>query len=207
MKHDSIAARRFSVSLSFPGEKRDYVRKVAGCLADSLGKDKVFFDEYYEAELAVLNLDLKLQKIYKNESDLVVPFFCTKYAEKKWCKIEWDAIRAAIFSKRKDDAVMAIRFDDAEIDGFLETAGYISVNNRQPHEIASLILKRVKTFSIGSCQQVHQEEHVDIVPHVTTPFSLPRLPKGFIGRETETSALLEALKNPDKPINWIGGIS
>lgn len=169
MKHDSIVARRFSVSLSFPGEKRDYVRKVAGCLADSLGKDKVFFDEYYEAELAVLNLDLKLQKIYKNESDLVVPFFCAKYAEKNWCKVEWDAIRAAIFSKRKDDAVMAIRFDDAEIDGFLETAGYISVNSRQPHEIASLILKRVKTISISSCQQVHQEEHVnvDIVPHVT----------------------------------------
>ena len=38
-------------------------------------------------------------------------------------------------------------------------------------------------------------------------FSPPRLPKGAVGRETETSALLEALAEPDNTIIWIGGIS
>jgi hypothetical protein len=172
LNRDMVARdRRFLVALSFPGEVRPYVRSVADSLAQELGREKVFFDEYYEAELAVLNLDLKLQKIYRDESDLVVPFFCKDYAEKRWCKVEWDAIRAAIFSRRKDDAVMAIRFDRTEIDGFLETAGYISVNNRRPDEIAALILKRVKDRPSDSSHQVHEHQglFIDIEPPVIAP--------------------------------------
>ncbi|MHC4474284.1 MAG: SUMF1/EgtB/PvdO family nonheme iron enzyme [Planctomycetota bacterium] len=141
---------RFLVALSFPGEKRSFARSVAEILAQYLGKDRVFFDRFYEAELAVLNLNKKLQKIYRDESDLVVPFFCKDYAKKKWCKVEWDAICAAIFARQEDDAVMAIRFDDTPIDGFLETAGYVSVGNRQPGQIADLILERVRARSSGS---------------------------------------------------------
>ena len=157
--------RRFRIALSFPGEKRKYVRSVAECLAQKIGRDSVFFDEYYEEQLAVPNLDIKLQNIYKDESDLVVPFFCNNYAEKKWCAVEWNAIRAAIFSRRKDDEIMVIRFDNTEIEGFLDTSGYISVKNRQPSEIASLILQRVKNFQNDLIKEehIHKEVYVEVL--------------------------------------------
>ena len=44
--------KRFKVALSFPGEQRNYVLQVAELLASELGKNKVFYDAWYKAELA-----------------------------------------------------------------------------------------------------------------------------------------------------------
>lgn len=66
--------RRFRVALSFPGERRDYVQAVAGNLAAALGREHVLYDEYLTAELARPDLDLYLGKLYREESDLLVPF-------------------------------------------------------------------------------------------------------------------------------------
>jgi hypothetical protein len=54
----TTTSKRFRVALSFPGEKRDYVRQVADALAAKLGKDRVFYDDYYTAELARPELDV-----------------------------------------------------------------------------------------------------------------------------------------------------
>ena len=44
---------RFSVAISFAGDnKRSIVRAVATILRDKLGEGRVFFDEWFEAELA-----------------------------------------------------------------------------------------------------------------------------------------------------------
>jgi hypothetical protein len=56
--------KRFKVALSFAGERRDYIAQVAELLASELGKDKVFYDAWYKAELARPNLDVYLQTIY-----------------------------------------------------------------------------------------------------------------------------------------------
>lgn len=48
--------KRFKVALSFTGERRDYISQVAELLAAELGKDKVFYDAWYKAELARPNL-------------------------------------------------------------------------------------------------------------------------------------------------------
>ena len=60
--------RRFRVGLSFPGEKRDYVRRVAESLAAALGRENVLYDEYLEAELARPDLDLYLGALYREET-------------------------------------------------------------------------------------------------------------------------------------------
>lgn len=78
-----LSRTRFQVALSFPGERREFVAKVAEGLR-SLGVD-VFYDAYFEADLAQPNLDVLLQRIYHEQSDLVAVFLCREYEQKEWC--------------------------------------------------------------------------------------------------------------------------
>jgi hypothetical protein len=44
--------KRFAVALSFPGEHRSYISKVAERLGEVLQRTSVFYDKWYEHELA-----------------------------------------------------------------------------------------------------------------------------------------------------------
>ncbi len=133
---------RFLVALSFAGENRDYVEKVAVQLTKYLGKDTVFYDKFFEGELARPNLDIYLQSIYHEQSKLIVVFLCDKYEEKIWCGLEWRAIRDLINKREKD--IMPLRFDDVNISGlFSSIDGYIDLRNRDPREISIAILQRL----------------------------------------------------------------
>lgn len=136
-------SKRFRVALSFPGEHRDVVSNVADCLAIELGKEKVFYDCYFEAELARPNLDTYLQNIYHNQSDLIIVFLCKEYEQKEWCGLEWRAIRD-LLKKKESSLIMLMHFDDTPISGSFSIDGYVNLNNRQPEEIASLIIQRLK---------------------------------------------------------------
>lgn len=83
-----FGSRRFRVALSFPGERRPFVAAVADNLKLTLGNDAVFYDSDYVAELARPNLDLLLQRIYHDNSDLIVVFLGGDYAAKEWCGLE-----------------------------------------------------------------------------------------------------------------------
>lgn len=133
---------RFKVAVSFPGEKRPYVSRVVDALRSPLGKDSVFYDFDYQAQLARPNLDTLLQRIYRDQSDLIVVFLCAEYAEKQWCGLEWRVVRDIIKSKQ-DERVMFIRFDDAPVDGMLSIDGYIDGSSHTAKEVADFILTRV----------------------------------------------------------------
>lgn len=90
------ARGRFSVALSFAGEQRGFVKRVANLLAESLCKHRVLYDVFLEAEFTRMNLDQKLQDLYRDESDLIVLIVCGAYDEKSWCGLEWRAIRAKL---------------------------------------------------------------------------------------------------------------
>ena len=75
----SDAEFRFEIAISFAGDnKRDLVRKVAELLQDKVGKGNVFFDEWFESELADQDAHVVLQKFYRSKTRLVV---CERYAE------------------------------------------------------------------------------------------------------------------------------
>lgn len=137
-----IAEAHFKVALSFPGETRDYVAKVAEELKKHLPRGSVFYDRNFTAQLARPNLDTLLQSVYGRQSDLVVVFLSSDYDKKEWCGLEWRSIRE--FIKRRDDhTVMLMRFDDGEVPGVMCLDGYVDLRHHGPAEAAKFILERV----------------------------------------------------------------
>lgn len=145
-------AQRFRVALSFPGEYRAFIAGVAACLARDVGKERVFYDAYYEFELARPDLDTYLQAIYHDQSELIVIFLCADYVHKEWCGLEWRAIRD-LLKKKQAAMIMQIRFDDTYIPGLFSIDGYVKVGERSPDEIAALIVQRLGC----NAQQSHSQ--------------------------------------------------
>lgn len=143
---------RFEIAISFAGDnKRNLVRDVAKLLQEKVGKGKVFFDEWFESELAGPDAQVVLQNYYRKKTRLVVTCVCQRYNEKPWTQEEWRAIQA--FERDLRDAgtdnvkrmrFLPLRFGDGEIDGLFSTAIVPDVRNRTPEKIAELILKRLK---------------------------------------------------------------
>ena len=175
------STKRFRVALSFPGEHRDYVSKVAKALSQKLPKSQIFYDEWHQADLARPNLDTYLQNIYHKESELIVVFLCQEYEKKEWCGLEFRAIRDLI-KKRQDEDIMPMRFDDAHISGLFEIDGYIDLRRRTPEQTAKLILQRLGF------------DFPDIGDSIPTILSdrLPTVKGKFFGREQELQLLDDA---------------
>jgi hypothetical protein len=107
---------RFRVALSFPGEYRQRVGKIAEALATSLDRENILYDKWNAAEFNRANLDVYLAKRYHDESDLIVVFLCKEYNAKEWCGLEWRACRD-LLKHKADDRLMFFRLDDADIPG------------------------------------------------------------------------------------------
>ena len=144
-----IEHHRFEVALSFPGEQRDYVERVAEELEYVLGADACFYDRFYEAQLARPNLDLLLHEIDGERSGLVVVFVCADYDEKLWCGIEWRRIRerGAIGADRE---MMYVRLGEGQVAGMTRLDGYLDGNLRPPEAVARMIVGRVRLGGGGA---------------------------------------------------------
>lgn len=145
--HSPVDAR-FKVAISFPGERQPYVSRVVRALREPLGKDSVFYYPDYKAQLARLNLDTLLQRIYRDRSDLIVVFLCAEYAIKQWCGLEWRAVREIIKSK-DDHRLMLVKFDDADVEGVFSIDGFIDAKANTAKQVAEFILMRVREFGDG----------------------------------------------------------
>jgi len=130
---------KFAVALSFPGEHRLLVEQIADILADSFGRERVFYDEWHKPILMGRHLDRKLRAIYRDQSELVVPFFSRHYS-KPWCELEWSAIREILLLRRSDDCVTPIDLDGSSIDGWGANDFAASMINRSACDIADLII-------------------------------------------------------------------
>lgn len=156
---------RFEVALSFAGdEKRDLIRETALHLENVLGPKRVFFDEWFEAEIAGFDAHVVLQKIYQCEARMVVACVCQHYAGKPWTQDEWRAIQS--FERKLRDArsgnvdrlrLMPIRFGDGDVDGLFDTAIVPDVRHRSAQQIADLILKRLDELKVRASARRQKE--------------------------------------------------
>lgn len=188
------ASRRFRIALSFPGEHRAYIERVAARLAEELGQERVLYDAYYEAEFARPDLDTYLQDLYHDESDLIALFLCEDYENKDWCRLEWRAVRDLLKRRRTAD-IMPFRFDMTEIPGLFSTDGYVWIGDRSPEEAAELILQRLElsepTSALRTASKVAPTRNQRIAPSRLTHSA-----EKLFGRESELAMLDEAWENP-----------
>jgi len=139
--------RRFKIALSFSGQNRDMVHKIAEALAGIYDESSILYDKFHSAEFARPNLDLHLQNLYENESDLIVVFTCDSYDEREWCGIEWRAIRSLLNSRTNDDRIMFVKCGEGTIDGMFGTIdGYIDSAEVSLDYIIECIVKKQSAF-------------------------------------------------------------
>ncbi len=192
--------KRFKVALSFAGENRDYVEKVAKLLAQVLGREAVFYDNWYKFELARPQLNRYLGDIYHRHSQLIVPFLCEEYTTKNWCNLEWRVLEQLIFSGNVE-AIMPLRFEMSEQPSFYGIDGFIDISKDSEFETAVNILRRI-ALQEGLDQEYYAQQ---LQPTATkasvtqnqTPVGiylnkLPTTEGKFFGRQHELSLLDEA---------------
>ena len=213
------STKRFKIALSFPGERREYVSRVAEELARRLGQDHVFYDNNFMAELARPDLDSYLQEIYHDESELIVVFLCADYDRKEWCGLEWRAIRDLI-KKRQASDIMPFRFDRTEIEGLFSIDGYIDAGQHTPTEAAELILERYELNQENVSLRSHKKpgaagSRKDAPAQVQVLHSLPFESLGslFKGRDEALAELHGALAGgattaivQKRAIHGLGGV-
>ncbi|MCG8345772.1 MAG: TIR domain-containing protein [Chlorobiales bacterium] len=142
IKKKKTTNKRFKVALSFPGEYREIIKNIANKLSDRYTKERILYDHFHRAEFARPNLDTHLQKLYNEDSELIVVCLCGKYNEKRWCGLEWRAIRDLI-NQKKSDSIMFLRVDEGDVDGvFGSLDGHVEVTKNNINEVTEEIIKR-----------------------------------------------------------------
>jgi hypothetical protein len=137
-----MSSKRFRIALSFPGKYREIIEKIAEKLSLHYSAEQILYDHYHRAEFARPNLDTYLQKLYHDESDLIVVCLCGEYKEREWCGLEWRAIRD-LLNQKMNDLIMFIRVDDGDVDGIFGTVdGDIKVTKYNINEVSNAIIQR-----------------------------------------------------------------
>ena len=130
----------FDVALSFAGEDRQYVDRVARGLRDH--GVKVFYDMFEEAELWGKDLYTHLTEVYSRRARFTVIFISEAYGSKLWTNHERRGAQARAFQEAQE-YILPARFDETEIPGVLHTVGYISLKDKHPDQLVSLIAKKI----------------------------------------------------------------
>lgn len=135
-----VGNRDYDIALSFAGEERDYVDRVANLLKER--GVKVFYDLFEEADLWGKDLYVHLSEVYHKRARFTVMFISEAYANKLWTNHERKSAQARAFQEAQE-YILPARFDDTDIPGVLSTVGYVSLKDRSPDDLVSLITKKL----------------------------------------------------------------
>ncbi len=158
---------RYDVALSFAGEDRDYVERVAHLLQPT--PLRVFYDRFEEATLWGENLVEHLATVYGQQSRFVVMFVSVHYARKAWPTHERRAAMAAAVGTRRIK-VLPARFDSTEVPGLLSDVSYIDLAITTPEILVERILQKVASET--TCPTSPTEEK-NTTPGVFANFRRP----------------------------------
>jgi hypothetical protein len=190
-----VLPKRFQVAFSFAGEQRELVRAIAEALEQDLGRGAIFFDEWFEYYIAGHDADLKLQRLYAEQCELVVVCVSARYGGKSWTQSEHEAVRARLMRARESAEqrdllrILPIRVGDGDVEGIPTNAIIPDVRERTPSFAAELIRERLRLI-----QQSPTAATSDSPPHVTWPREPTPFKHGLADRTVrEWPAVLQLL--------------
>lgn len=131
----------YHVALSFAGEDRDYVEKVAVQLR-AAGVE-VFYDLFHEADLWGKDLYAHLSEVYQKRAIYTVIFVSAAYRDKLWTNHERRSAQARAFSESSEYILPALFDKTVEIPGLLKTTGHIDLTKKTPEQLADLIVEKL----------------------------------------------------------------
>jgi TIR domain len=134
------APPRYDVCLSFAGEDRQYVERVASALAERGVRS--FYDLHEEVDLWGKDLYQHLAEVYQHWGRYCIVFLSAAYAAKLWPRHELRSAQARALEEQRE-YVLPARFDDTEIPGVFPTTGYIDLRSKTPEELAELIVRKL----------------------------------------------------------------
>ncbi len=170
---------KFLVAFSFAGEQRVLVREIAAAVERRIGPSSVFLDEWFEHVIAGHDGDLKLQKIYGEQSELIVVCVSERYGGKPWTRAEHEAIRARLMKSRESAndcaqfAVLPIRVGDGDVEGIFFNTIVPDVRDRPADGSAQLIVDRLRLIipDLGMTNRVPPQ--APAWPKISTPLVWP----------------------------------
>lgn len=130
----------YNIALSFAGEDREYVEKIAYGLKEC--GVKVFYDKFKTAELWGKDLYQYLNDIYKNKADYCIIFKSEFYKKKAWTQHELASAQSRAFLDDKE-YILPIYIDKVSIPGINDTVGCISKTEYSIPEIINMILEKL----------------------------------------------------------------
>ena len=126
----------FDVALSYAGEDRQYVGRVALELRES--GVRLFYDEFERVALWGADLIAYLDDVYRNKSRFVVVFASKHYAAKMWTSHERRSAQARALLD-KEIYLLPVRLDDTDVPGLQPTIAYLDGRSYKPEEVARFI--------------------------------------------------------------------
>ncbi len=137
---EKVSGHIYEIVLSFAGENREYVSKVAAFLKER--GVSVFYDDYEEHTLWGKDLVEHLAEVYSKSARYCVMFISEHYEKKLWPNHERRSALERAVSERQE-YILPARFDDTEIPGIRKTLGYTDLRKKTPEELGELILKKL----------------------------------------------------------------
>lgn len=134
----------YDIAISFAGEDRPVAEQLASMLV--VNGLNVFYDEYEQANLWGKDLYVHLSKIYRDEAKYCLMLVSEHYSKKQWTNHERKAAQARAFSENQE-YILPLRLDDAQVDGILETVGFLDCRRIPPEKIVELIAQKVRDYN------------------------------------------------------------
>ncbi len=133
--------KKYHIALSFAGEDRDYVDKVATHL--KAAGVEVFYDRFEEADLWGRDLYAHLSEVYRDRARYTVMFVSEAYGQKLWTNHERKSAQARAFSESSAYILPALFDKTVEVPGLLRTTGFIDLTKKSPEQLAALIVEKL----------------------------------------------------------------
>ena len=135
------ASAEYDVCLSFAGEQRPYVERVAAALRTA--DVRVFYDKYEQVDLWGKDLYEHLNQVYRDRARFCIIFISKDYAAKQWTTHERRSAQARAFRENRV-YILPARFDETELPGMNETVGYIDLRTVTPEQFADLVVQKLR---------------------------------------------------------------
>jgi hypothetical protein len=135
---------QYDVVISFAGENRDVAEAIASSLVTK--GINVFYDEYEQANLWGKDLYEHLIKVYRDESKYCLMLLSEDYVKKQWTTHERKAAQARAFRENRE-YILPLRLDDAEVEGILDTTGYLDYRSVELEKIIDMLVTKVCDYN------------------------------------------------------------